>query len=230
MNKVLCIGDIHEPVCRKNYLPFCQDLYREWDCDTVVFLGDIADFSAISFHAAHPECPGPNDEYRLAYAKIQKWYKAFPRAKVCIGNHDARIIRLAESVSIPAKFLRNFNEVWDTPGWDWDYHHIIDDVYYFHGTGNGGTYPAPNAAKKMLMSVVMGHCHSAAGIKWIASPQRRIFGMDVGCGIDDKAFAFAYGQHNIKRSIISAAVVLDGVPYHEIMPISKGERYYDGKG
>ena len=228
MSRILCIGDIHEPVCRKNYLRFCQDLYREWDCDTVVFLGDIADFSAISFHAAHPECPGPNDEYRLAYAKIQKWYKAFPKAKICIGNHDARIIRLAESVSIPAKFLRNFNEVWDTPGWDWDYHHIIDDVYYFHGTGNGGTYPAPNAAKKMLMSVVMGHCHSAAGIKWIASPQRRIFGMDVGCGIDDKAFAFAYGQHIIKRSIISAAVVLDGVPYHEIMPISSGERYYDG--
>ncbi len=229
MSRVLCIGDIHEPVCRKNYLRFCQDLYKEWDCDTVVFLGDIADWHGISFHAHHPECPGPKDEYELAYAKIQKWYKAFPKAKVCIGNHDARIIRLAESVNIPSKFVRDFNEVWDTPGWNWDYFHIIDDVYYFHGTGNGGTYPAPNAAKKMLMSVVMGHCHTAAGIKWIASPQRRIFGLDVGCGIDDKAFAFAYGQHIIKRSIISAAVVLDGVPYHEIMPISKGERYYDGK-
>ena len=229
MSKVLCIGDIHEPVCRKNYLRFCQDLYREWGCDSVMFLGDIADFHAISFHAHHPECPGPKDEYELAYKKIQKWYKAFPTAKVCIGNHDARIIRLAESVNIPAKFLRNFNEVWDTPGWNWDYQHILDDAYYFHGTGNGGMYPAPNAAKKMLMSVVMGHCHTAAGIKWIASPQRRIFGLDVGCGIDDKAFAFAYGQHIIKRSIISAAVVLDGVPYHEIMPISKGERYYDGR-
>ncbi len=229
MSKVLCIGDIHEPVSRKHYLEFCQDLYEEWGCDTVVFIGDIADWHAVSFHAHHPECPGPVDEYELAYEQIQKWYIAFPKAYIAIGNHDERIIRLAESVNIPKKFLRNFNEVWNTPEWDWDYQHIIDDVYYFHGTGNGGLYPAPNAAKKMLMSVVMGHCHTAAGIKWLASPQRRIFGLDVGCGIDDKAWAFAYGRHQIKRSIISAAVVLDGIPYHEIMPIGKNERYYDGK-
>jgi hypothetical protein len=225
---ILCIGDIHEPVSRKNYLEFNLDLCHEWSCDYPVFLGDLADWHAISFHAHHPELPGPNDEFELAYEKIQKWYQAFPEAKVCIGNHDDRLIRLAESVNIPKKFLRNFNEVWDTPGWDWDYSHIIDDVYYFHGTGNGGIYPAPNAAKKMLMSVVMGHCHTAAGIKWLASPQRRIFGMDVGCGIDDKAFNFAYGRHVIQRSIIAAGVVLDGIPYHEIMPIGKGERYYDG--
>jgi hypothetical protein len=90
-------------------------------------------------------------------------------------------------------------------------------------------YPAPNAAKKMLMSVCMGHIHSAGGIKWIASPQRRIFGMDVGCGINDKAYAFAYGKHIITRSILSCGVVLDGIPYHEIMPVGKGEKYYDSK-
>ncbi len=229
MSKVLCIGDIHEPVSRKHYLRFCQDLYEEWGCDTVVFLGDVADWHAVSFHAHHPECPGPMDEYKLAFEKIQKWYKAFPNAMVAIGNHDERLIRLAEDNNIPKKFLRNFNEVWETPGWNWDYHHIIDDVYYFHGIGNGGLYPAPNAAKKMLMSVVMGHIHSAAGIKWLASPQRRIFGMDVGCGINDEAWAFAYGRHVIKRSIISAGVVLDGIPYLEIMPIGKGEKYHDGK-
>ena len=228
MSKVLCIGDIHEPVSRKYYLEFCRDLHEEWGCDTVIFLGDVADWHAISFHAHHPECPGPMDEYKLALEKIQKWYKAFPNARVCIGNHDERVIRLAQDNNIPKKFLRNFNEIWKTPGWNWDYSHIVDDVYYFHGTGNGGTYPAPNAAKKMLMSVVMGHIHSAGGIKWLASPQRRIFGLDVGCGIDDKAFAFAYGKHVIKRSIISAAVVLDGIPYHEIMPIGWKERYWNG--
>ncbi len=228
-NKILCIGDIHEPVSRPRYLEFCQDLYEAWGCDDVMFLGDIADWHAVSFHKHHPECPGPIDEYDLAFEQIQRWYKAFPEARVCIGNHDERLIRLGEDNNIPKKFIRNFNEVWETPGWNWDYYHIVDNVYYFHGTGNGGLYPAPNAAKKMLMSVVMGHCHTAAGIKWLASPQRRIFGMDVGCGIDDEAWAFAYGRHVIKRSIISAAVVLDGIPYHEIMPIGSGEKYHDGK-
>lgn len=228
MANVLAIGDIHEPVSRKHYLLFNQDLYYEWSCDTVVILGDLADWHAISFHAHHPECPGPMDEYELAFERIQMWYKAFPNALVCIGNHDERLIRLAESVNIPKKFLRNYNEVWETPGWKWDFYHEIDDVHYMHGTGQGGLYPAANAAKKMLMSVVMGHNHSAAGVKWIgANPKRRTFGMDAGCGIDDKAMAFAYGRHFISRSMLGSGIVLNGIPYHEIMPIGKGERYHD---
>ncbi len=229
MAKELVIGDVHEPVARKLYLQFCKDLYYEWGCDSVMIMGDIADWHAVSFHAHHPEMPGPTDEFDLAYDKIQRWYRAFPNAKVCIGNHDERLIRLAESVNIPARFLRNYKDIWDTPGWDWAYFHIIDDIYYFHGAGNGGVHPAYNAAKKMLMSVVMGHNHKASGIKWIASPQRRIFGMDVGCGIDDTAMAFAYGKHIINRSIISAGVVIDGIPYLEIMPIGKGEKYHDSR-
>lgn len=227
MARILAIGDIHEPVSRKHYLEFCQDMYEAWDCNTVVFMGDIADWHAVSFFAHHPECPGPMDEFELAFEKIQLWYEAFPEAKVCIGNHDKRLIRLAESVNIPSKFLRNYNEIWETPGWDWQYNFIIDDVYYFHGNKCGGMHPSFNAAKKHLMSVVMGHTHAQAGIKWLASPQRRIFGMDVGCGIDDKAFAFAYGEDIINRSIMGCGVILDGIPYHEIMPIGKGELYYD---
>jgi len=91
MSRVLVIGDIHEPVSHPGYLSFCQDLHKAWNCNAVVFIGDVADFQAISFHTIHPECPGPGDEYMLAKQKIQKWYKAFPKAKVCIGNHDERV-------------------------------------------------------------------------------------------------------------------------------------------
>ena len=166
MSRVLTIGDIHEPVSHPGYLQFCQDLYYEWNCDTVVWIGDVSDFQAISFHAANPMCPGPDDEYTLAKQKIQKWYKAFEHAKkkkICIGNHDERVIRLAESVNIPSKFLRDYKEIWKTPKWEWDHEHIIDGVYYFHGTAMGGVHPAWNAAAKMLMPVVMGHLHSRSG-------------------------------------------------------------------
>ncbi|GAF88565.1 unnamed protein product [marine sediment metagenome] len=225
MARVLVVADVHEPVSHPGYLDFCKDLRREWGCDTTVFIGDVVDFQAISFHAAHPECPGPADEHKLAHQKIAKWCKAFPEATVTIGNHDERVIRLAESVNIPRKFLREYADIWDTPKWTWTADTIIDDVYYFHGTGAGGIHPAFNAAKNRLMSAVMGHCHSTAGVKWIASPQRRVFGMDVGTGIDVAAWNFAYGQHCPKRPILSAGVVLDGVPYHEIMPVGRGERY-----
>lgn len=227
--RILVIGDIHEPVSHPGYLPFCRDLRTRHKCDTVVFIGDVVDWHGISFHAHHPEAPGPVDEYELALEKVRKWCRAFPEAQVCIGNHDERVIRLAESVDIPARFLRDYKEVWDTPDWKWDYEHVLDDTYFFHGTGNGGMHPAFNAMKKMLMSTVMGHIHTAAGVKWAANPQRRIFGMDTGCGVDDKAYAFAYGRHTKQRSILSAGVVLDGIPYHEIMQCGPGEKYHKHK-
>lgn len=228
MSRVLAFGCVHEPVAHPKFMGFCKDLQDEWKCDQTVIAGDLADFSAISFHANHPDCPGPKDEFDLTYQAIQKWYKAFPKnTKVCIGNHDARILRLAESVNIPSKFIRSFNDIFDTPNWKWDYNFIIDKVYYLHGTGSSGAHPAFNTAKRMLMSVVRAHTHQAAGIKWIASPQRRIFGMDLGCGIDDKAMQFAYGKHIIQRSILGAGVVLDGKQaYHEIMPIGPKEKYH----
>lgn len=226
MSRILTIGDIHEPVSHPGYLQFCQDLYYQWDCNAVVFIGDVADFQAISFHANNPQCPGPDDEYILTKQKIQKWYKVFPKAKICIGNHDERVIRLAESINIPSKFLRDYADIWKTPNWEWAHDFIIDDVYYFHGTAMGGTHPSWNAAGKMLLPVVMGHCHSRSGIKWRANPLRRIFAVDVGCGIDVDAYQFAYGRHIKERPILSAAVILDGIPYHEVMPCSKKELYH----
>lgn len=226
MSRVLIIGDVHEPVSHPGYLKFCRDLYDQNKCDSVMFIGDLCDWHSVSFHAHHPDAPGPKDEFELAASKIAMWHKAFPEAKVCIGNHDERLIRLAETVNIPARFLRDHKDIWKTPGWMWDTDHTIDDVFYFHGTGTGGIHPAFNSMCKQLMSVVQGHIHSAAGIKWRANPSRRTFGMDTGCGIDDKAVAFAYGHHQQIRSILSACVVLDGVPQHFIMPCGPGERYH----
>lgn len=226
MSRILAIGDIHAPVNHPGYLRFCRDLRDKYRCDRVVFIGDVADFHAISFHARHPEAPGPKDEYDLAYREIQQWARVFPKAKVCIGNHDARVIRLAETVNIPSKFLRDYSEVWDTPGWDWADEHIIEDICFLHGIDTGGIHPSFTSMGKMLMSVVQGHIHSAAGIKWKANPKRRIFGMDTGCGIDDRAIAFAYGRHQKTRSILGAGVVIDGIPFHEVMPIGAGEKYH----
>lgn len=229
MSKVLTIGDVHEPVCHPGYRAFCSDLRDKHGTDTTVFIGDIADWQAISFHAHSPEMPGPKDEFDLAQQGINGWYKEFPKAKVCIGNHDERLIRLAASVNIPSKFLRDYPEIWKTPKWDWKHDHVIDEVYYYHGTGAGGIHPAYTTMMKMCMSVVMGHIHSAAGVKWRANPNARFFGLDVGCGIDQDALAFAYNRHNKARSILSAAVIIDGVPQHIIMQCGRKEKYHKSR-
>lgn len=229
MSRVLCIGDLHEPVCHPGYLQFCKDLHREFACDCTVFLGDVVDWHAISFHEQEPECPGPGDEYEAAKAKIAKWHRAFPHAKVCIGNHDARPSRLAKTVHIPERLLKDYNTLWNTPGWEWDFHFLIDNVYYCHGSKTSGIHPAWNKSGKILMSVCMGHCHSRAGLKWRVNQLTRIFAMDVGCGIDNDAFQFVYGRENDDKPILAAAVVLDGEPIHRMMPMARGERYHKSR-
>jgi hypothetical protein len=224
--KVLVVGDVHCPVAHPGYRQFCTDLAEKYDTDKTVFIGDLVDWHAITFHSRHPDAPGPKDEYDLAKSEIAKWYESFPNADVCIGNHDERVVRVAEEAGIPSFLIRQYAEVWETPTWKWETDFTRDEVYYFHGTGTGGIHPAFNSMTKMMMSVCQGHIHSAGGIKWRANPNRRCFGMDVGCGIDDKAIAFAYGRHQKVRSILGAGVVLDGVPYHEIMPIGVGEKYH----
>ena len=222
--RVLALSCPHEPCSRDGFLAFCKKIYKKWRCNKTVILGDLVDWHGISFHARHPESPGVSDEYDLAFKGVQKWYKAFPNAIVCAGNHDERIIRLAESVDIPAKFLRDYKDIWQTPKWEWCYEKVIDDVYYFHGVGYGGLHPAFNAARQMSMSVCMGHIHSTAGIKWLVNPQKRWFGMDVGCGVDDKKYAFAYGKHMKRKSVISCGVVVDGMPYHEMCPLEQYQK------
>ncbi len=231
MSRVLIIGDPHAPVTRKHYRRFCVATGKKHKCNKVLIIGDVVDWHAVSFHAANPDGPGPVDEYKLALVEVQKWYRAFPKAMVCIGNHDARPKRLAESVKIPARLLRDYNQQWKTPGWIWKTSFIIDDVYYHHGHGkSGGINPAYNTAKNMGMSVVLGHYHSRGGYKWIVNPLRRYFGMDVGSGVDDTAYAFAYAKEQTNRSVISCGVVIHGKkPYHIMMEMGKGERYYDGE-
>ncbi|MDD5434890.1 MAG: metallophosphoesterase, partial [Nitrospira sp.] len=99
-NKVLICGDLHLPYERPNYLQFCKDIQKKYKTNLTVFIGDIVDLHSISFHTKRPDMPNPSKEYEMAKAAIAKWKKAFPIAKVCIGNHDCRPIRLAETVSI----------------------------------------------------------------------------------------------------------------------------------
>lgn len=230
MSRVLCIGDLHEPVAHPGYLTFCKDLYREFKCDTVVFMGDVVDWHAISFHSKEPECPSPVDEYEQTKVRVRRWYRAFPKARVCIGNHDARPGRLAKTVGIPERILmRDFNEIWGTPSWVWDYSFVIDRVYYTHGSGKGGVHPAWNKSGKLSMSVALGHNHSRAGVKLRANPEQFFYAVDVGCGIDNDAFQFVYGRECDDKPLIAAAVILNGEPILRRMPMARGEKYHKSK-
>jgi predicted phosphodiesterase len=217
MSRVLVVGDLHCPAVHSQYLDFVRDVKKKYRTDTTVFIGDVVDHASISFHKKNPEHPAAMDEYHLATECLQTWIKAFPRAVVTIGNHDERVARLAADAGIPGHYLREYSAVYRTKNWDWVHSFEMDNVYYYHGVGAGGMYPAINAAKMRLQSVVMGHYHSVAGINWIVGPTSRIFGMNVGSGVDRFHPAMQYGSAYLKKPIVSCGVVINGHPYLELM-------------
>ena len=198
-------------------MDFVSDMYDQWQCNRTVFIGDIVDLHAISFHEKELDCPNVEDEHSSAKEQIAEWHDMFPNAQVCIGNHDERVVRKAKTVGITEAMLLPYKDLWDTPSWEWDYEFYIDDVRYTHGTGCSGQRPAFNMASKTMVSTVMGHTHSQAGISHLCGPKHNVFGMNVGCGVDPSHPAMRYGKAWLKRPILGCGVVVDGSPFFELM-------------
>ena len=78
------------------------------------------------------------------------------------------------------------------------------DVNINHG--EGGTARAK--MKKELQSQIQGHLHSDLYVDFIVGKNFRIFGMQVGSGIDNKSYAMAYGK-NFKKPAIGCGVLLN---------------------
>lgn len=211
-SRVLVVGDLHLPFTLEGYLKHCIDTYKKYDCNTVVFIGDVIDLHFSSYHETSTEGLGATDELKKSITMVKKWYKAFPNAYVTIGNHDALIYRKAMSAGISRKWIQDFSVVLKTPGWKWVPEIVIDDVIYIHGTNNAYT-----KTKQNLMSTVQGHLHSLAGIQFYVGTRTRIFGFQVGCGVNMKSYAMEYGK-SFPKPVISCGVVIDGLhPYLEVM-------------
>lgn len=220
-NKVLIVGDLHLPACLEAYLAFCKKTYKKYKCDRVVFIGDVVDHHVISFHDKHPKAPGVMEEYEHCLKEVAKWHKAFPNAEVVIGNHDERHQRICAKSQIPDIYLKDFTTLFNTPGWIWKKDVSIDGVWYVHGHGvasSSSVLPAATLAQKVGGSVVLGHFHTKAGLATFnIQNKRNVFGLNVGCGVDDTHQAMAYST-SVYRPVLSCGVVLNGKKaYLEVM-------------
>jgi predicted phosphodiesterase len=203
--RVLCIGDLHEPFCLEGYLEFCIEIYKKHNCNKVVFIGDVIDNHYSSYHETDVDGMSGGEELDLAIDKIANWYKAFPKADVTIGNHDRLIMRKAQTGAVPRKWIKAYKEVLETPHWNFTERVVIDEVQYIHG--EAGTAKAK--CKADMMSTVQGHLHTQCYTEWFAGANFKIFGTQVGCGIDHDAYAMAYAKAG-KKPIIGCAVIING--------------------
>jgi len=203
-DRILVIGDLHEPFCLDGYLKFCKETYLKYNCNKVIFIGDIIDNHYSSYHESSADGLGGKYELEQAVKKLSKWYKAFPVADVTLGNHDRIIIRKAQSSNIPSQWIKEYKEVLKTPKWNYVTDVFYNDVRFVHGDKSG---KPRMATKRDMVSTVSGHYHTDMYVEWMFGKTRAIFGMAVGCGIDSSSYAMGYMQGGKKEAIGCGIVV-----------------------
>ena len=219
------IGDTHCPFEIAGYREFCYETFNRFGCTEIVHIGDEVDNCALSFHEKDPSGMDAESEAEKAQAAMDKWYSTFNQVKICVGNHSALPFRQATSAGIPKRFLKSYEEIWCAPkGWEWKLQWEIDGVLFEHGTGSSGQNAAKNRAIANRQSTVIGHCHSFGGVSYMASRNDIIFGMNVGCGIDNSAYSFAYGRTFPRKPTIGCGVVLDGGRTALFIPMNLGSK------
>ena len=204
-NRVLVIGDLHEPFCLDGYFDFCKQTYENYNCNKVVFIGDVVDNHYSSYHETSADGMGGADELEFAIKRLKKWHKTFPNAVVTLGNHDIIISRKAQTSNLPSKWIKDYKDVLETPSWSYTHRYELDNVQYIHGIGS----KAHIRSVKDMQSVVQGHHHTDCYVQWKVGANNKVFGMQVGCGIDKNAYAMAYGKW-FPKPAIGCGVVIGG--------------------
>ena len=217
------IGDTHIPYTHPDYLDFCLSVFDYWGVDTVVHIGDLIDHHALSFHQSEARLKGAHGELLDAIDQLQPWYEAFPELTLCGGNHDLIPARQLKNIGMDAEvWMKPLGEVYQFPkGWSLVDTITIDGVLYHHGYTANGVNGFRRDAEQRMCRTVTGHAHGNCGISASASEHRLVWGMAVGCGVDNESMAFAYGKHFMRKPILGCGVVVQGEPHIHYMELGE---------
>ena len=214
MNKVvLVISDLHIPYHHKDSFAFLKEVKKVFKPDTVINIGDLLDFHAISMHDSDPDLPSPGNELSIARQYIRELESVFPDVTEVHSNHSSLVYRRAIKYGMSAQFLRPYGEFLGTKKWKW-----VDDltlelsngkrVYFTHGK----SADVIKVSQTMGMNAVQGHFHTKFNIQYWANPDDLYWGMAVGCLINQKSMAFAYARNFNARFVLGCGIIIDGIP------------------
>jgi len=205
------IGDTHLPFTHKDYRDFCRDTFNKYNVDKVVHIGDLVDHHGISFHESCPDGLSAGDEVSIVENLLIPWIEDFPEMTITLGNHDRLIERRAYQVGLSGRMITPLQQLYDFPStWNAVDEVVIDGVLYLHGEGSGGDNSRKTYFTRRGCSVVVGHTHTSAGVDIYQQQFTTNFCMNVGCGIDEKSYAFAYARNFVKKPILSCGIVVNG--------------------
>lgn len=222
----LIISDLQHPFAHKDAYDFLKAVNKKYKPNLVYCIGDEADFHNLSKWVKNPDGLGAVEEYNAMIKEMKKLYRLFPVCKVCISNHTSRPFRKAFDAGIPSIFLKTYQEFMQAPKtWKWAQEWTTKfGTLLVHGDGlAGGANRGLKALQSRMKSIIYGHWHTEAAIKYFANQDSLLFAMAVGCLIDHKKYAFVYQKLNPTKPILTVGLLVNNIP--RLIPM-----YLDKKG
>jgi len=216
MSNELIIPDLHSPFIKKGFLNHCKRVYRKYSCTSVRCTGDIMDNHASSFHTSCPDGSSAIDEFKKTLRVLKVWYKDFPKMKITVGNHDLIPSRKTFEGGVSKIWVKTIEEVMHEhgfKGWQFAEEYYENGILYIHGDGGQAHIRMHDEG----CSVVQGHWHSKSKIEFKVTPHNILFSLQLGCGIDRKAYAMAYAKHHKKQQINCGVIIDNRIPIIEPM-------------
>jgi predicted phosphodiesterase len=226
-NSVLVISDLHIPYHHQDAFDFLKALKKKYKPDMVVNIGDELDHHAISMHEHNPDLMSAGDELRKSKLYIQELEKIFPEMTIVHSNHSSLVYRRALKYGLPKDYLKSYNEFLGVgDGWKW-----VDDVTITLSDGSrcffthGMSADVLKVAQQYGMNTVQGHYHTKFNIGYYSNPDALIWGMQVGCLINQKSMAFDYAKNFKSRFIVGCGMIINGQPKLMPMVLDKDGRW-----
>lgn len=225
-SRILVISDLQAPYIHRDapdFLALVKEIYQP---TRVIQIGDEADFHNISFHDSDPDLHSSRDELKKCIESLQPLYEMFPEVDLLESNHGSLVYRRAKASGLPREVIKDYREILKAPkGWNWHFDMIVPTemgkVYFHHGKSR---VPG-KLSQNMGMSSVQGHFHSNFYIYYWASPIGLYFDMNVGCLMDFRSLAAAYGKNMLKKPILGCGMIIDGVPLLIPMVLNSNHRW-----
>lgn len=212
-NTILIISDLHAPYHHKDALAFLATIKKKYKPSRVINVGDEVDYHALSFHASDPDLDSASVELERAKATMGQLESLFPNMDLVHSNHGSMVYRKAKVGGMPRHVLKSYNDILGVgEGWVWHNDITLEQgdrpIYICHGRKKN----SENYAKSIGCNVIQGHFHEDFRIGYMNSPGGMVWGMNVGCLIDDKELAFEYNKVNPGKPMLGTGIVINGVP------------------
>lgn len=231
MTIILVIPDTQIPFVHEDSVAFIKSVIKKYKPKEMVHVGDIFDQYFANAWGKTAKAASTLEEFKLGmdffHNELRPIFKGMKETYL-IGNHDERVYKRADEASIHEMFLIPMRDLYKIPTKiELCYEYEVDGVMYTHGhrTQCNGTNAAEVLTKEYEQSVVYGHFHTGAGIKYYSNRQRLVFGFNVGCLIDRHSYAFDYAKTNRHKPILGVGLVIDGQPLFIPMHLTKQHKW-----